>query len=213
MGFFYKPDMSHNYAGRCQKCYMREEVCLCAELPCLDLVTHLTVIMHSKENKKTTNTGRIACLALPNSSMHFRGVQGAPLDNDLILKANYEPMLLTLNERSEVLTKEMVQKINRPIQLIVPDGNWRQANKMGHREKALKDILWVKIDSQKIDSERKRMRKEHSKEGMSTLEAIAKALGIIEGSQIEAILDKLYVNMTTKTISTRPKTQTQRVNN
>jgi DTW domain-containing protein YfiP len=199
--------MSHNYAGRCQKCYMREEVCLCADLPRLNLATHLTVIMHAKENKKTTNTGRIACLALPNSSLHFRGVKDSPLDNDLILKSDYVPMLLTLNERSQVLTKEMVEKINKPIQLIVPDGNWRQANKMGHREKALKDILWVKIDSQDIDSERTRMRREHSKEGMSTLEAIAKALGVIEGSQIETVLDDLYVTMTQRTISTRPNTR------
>ncbi len=185
---------------------MRSEVCICDLIPVIHNETPLTVLMHHREAYKTTNTARIACLALENSSIHFRGlpqwktIPGLP--TELIRDFDHQPILLTLSDRSAVLSKDWLARFEKPVHLIVPDGNWRQANKMGKREPELKSIPWVKLPPG--PPSRYRLRHEHHPEGMSTLEAIARALGIIESPEIQRQLEDIFETMVARTLSTRP---------
>lgn len=193
------------YDGRCRACYMRLEKCICSIIPTLDNKTFVTVIMHHRESYKTTNTARLACMALTNSQILLRGLKDEPLNlsHEQVHRSGYQSLLLTLNERSEILTPELVQSYAKPIHLIVPDGNWRQASKMGKREPQLKNIAWVKLPPGPISGYH--LRKEHHPEGQSTLEAMARALGIIESAKIEEELLKFFKVMVERTIETRPK--------
>ena len=196
------PPPQHLYPGRCRRCYMREEVCICANIPQIDNQTFVTVIMHYRENKKTTNTARIANLSLSNSRIFLRGEKDNPLDLSGIHFSERQSLLLTLSDRAEILTQEFAHSFNKPLHLIVPDGNWRQASRIGKREPELKDTPWVKLPPGPKSCYK--LRREHHPEGLSTLEAIARALALVESPQIENELMKVFCLMVERTLSTRP---------
>ena len=147
-------------------------------------------MVHAKELKRTTNTGRLAVEALPNSEMKVRGLIDSPIDLSLALHESYHSLLLFPSEDAVELTTEFVQTIKRPVLLIVPDGNWRQACKVHHRHVEFKNIQCVFINKKNTSTDF--LRKETKDNGMATLEAIAYALGVIEGEKIRTSLLQLY---------------------
>jgi len=88
------------------------------------------------------------------------------------------------------LDKELVAQDRRPIQLIVPDGTWRQARKIHSRHHELKDVQRVKISTP--NNSVFQLRAQSRPEGMATLQAIAHGLGVIEGVLVGAQVMKLY---------------------
>jgi DTW domain-containing protein YfiP len=93
-------------------------------------------------------------------------------------------------DREKSLNKELVAQDQKPIQLIVPDGTWRQASKVHFRHHELKDVKRVMISTPNIS--KFHLRAQHRREGMATLQAIAHALGVIEGDLVKDQLLKLY---------------------
>ncbi len=174
----------------CQVCYLNHGLCICESIPSLDLMTRLCVVVHHRELKRTTNTGRLALKALVNSEMRVRGVTREILDLSDLLTPEYRSLLLYPSEDAEDLTPEFILKDPRPIQLIVPDGNWRQASKVHYRHHEFKDVPRVMIRAP--NQAKFHMREEHRTEGMATLEAIACAMGVIEGEGVKVALMKLY---------------------
>ena len=77
-----------------------------------------------------------------------------------------------------------------PIQLIVPDGNWRQASKVHYRHAEISDIPRVFVKG--IIDPLFRLRSEASELGMATIQAMAFAFGAMEDPSIEHQLLKLY---------------------
>lgn len=174
----------------CPDCFLHRDRCICHLVPKLELNTRLCLVIHAKEMKRTTNTGRLALKCLPNSEMKVRGDLNNPLDLSDILVPEYRTVLFYPAENAEELTINFVQADPRPIQLIVPDGNWRQASKVHHRHAELKDVPRVKISTP--NEETLHMRVETIPEGMATLEAIAHAMGIIEGDTVKEKLLQFY---------------------
>ena len=70
-----KDPILRNFDGRCEACYMRIEKCICTLIPTIDNKTYVTVLMHHRESYKTTNTARLACMALQNSRIILRGLK------------------------------------------------------------------------------------------------------------------------------------------
>ena len=174
----------------CQVCGLHQERCICSMIPRLDLATRLTLVVHAKELKRTTNSGRLAVAALLNSGMRVRGLVDQPLSLGKLLRAEESALLFYPSEDAIELTSEFVKILKNPIHLIVPDGSWRQASKVHTREPELKDVVRVKMTS--TNSARHHLRREHRPEGMSTLEAVARAMAIIEGPQVGDALLALY---------------------
>lgn len=191
-----------SYPDRCHQCYMREEHCLCSELPQIQNKTPLTIIMHHRESWKTTNTARLANLCLKNSEVYLRGLKNNPLEVNKIIKKDHIPLFLTLHDHSKTLSPELLSSLTDPFQLIVPDGNWRQASKVGKREAELKNTVWVKLPAGLKSSYQ--LRHEHLDEGLATIEAIARAYGIIESPLIQSELEAIFNKMVSRTLSTRP---------
>jgi DTW domain-containing protein YfiP len=67
--------------------------------------------------------------------------------------------------------------------LIVPDGTWRQANRVRRRVPGLAGIQAVSLTS--AQKSNYRLRRTHIGNRLATFEAIALALGILEGPAIE----------------------------
>jgi DTW domain-containing protein YfiP len=148
-------------------------------------------VIHAKELKRTTNTGRLALNALVNSEMRIRGHQDREaLDLTDLLLPQYRTFLFFPSDEAIELDAKLVEQDHLPIQLIVPDGNWRQASKVHYRHHELKHVQRVKITAP--DFSEYHLRAEHMPEGMATLEAIAHGLGVIEGEQVKADLMRLY---------------------
>ncbi|MBC7537888.1 MAG: DTW domain-containing protein [Bacteriovorax sp.] len=174
----------------CLVCFLHKERCICKSTPTLTLQTKITLIIHARELKRTTNTGRLAIKALTNSEMRIRGKDRETLDLTELLTPNYRTFLFYPSDNAIELDHKLVNESSLPIQLIVPDGNWRQASKVHYRHHELQDIPRVKISTP--NTAELHMRAETTVAGMATLEAIARALGIIEGEQIKETLMKFY---------------------
>jgi len=174
----------------CQSCFLHKERCICASIPTLDLKTKVSLIIHVKELKRTTNTGRLALKALVNSEMRVRGEEKETLDLTELLVPQYRTYLFYPSDNALELNEALVQESFLPIQLIVPDGNWRQASKVHYRHKELSEIPRIKISTPNMA--KWHIREESSEAGMATLEAIAAALSIIEGPEIGNKLMKFY---------------------
>lgn len=183
-----KIERQRKTADPCTGCFLHLDLCLCADIPSLDFKTRMTLIVHAKELKRTTNTGRLAVRALKNSEMRVRGL-GA-LDLSDLLNPAYRPVLFYPSEHAVELTPEFLAEDQRPVHLIVPDGNWRQASKVAIRHKELGAVPHVKIS--RPNPARFFLRAETTPEGMATLQAIAEAFRVLEGEDAYRDLSDLY---------------------
>ncbi len=174
----------------CPTCFLHVDRCICSLIPSLTLKTKISLIVHTKELKRTTNTGRLAIKALVNSEMRIRGEGKEALDLSDLLSSGYKTYLFYPSDEAVELDENLVKSSPLPIQLIVPDGNWRQASKVHYRHHELKDVVRVKITTPNLNP--LHMRAENTEHGMATLEAIAQALGIIEGKAVGDVMMKLY---------------------
>lgn len=161
-------------------------------------------MIHAREMKRTTNTGLLALKALTNSTLRVRGQfqdERKALDLSDLLSAEYDTLLFYPSDNAVELTKEYLTSFVKPIQLIVPDGNWRQASKVHYRHHELQNIPRVMISE--INAAKYHLRKESTEYGMSTLEAIAKALRVIEGDEVGFKLQALYDLKLSRTLQAR----------
>jgi DTW domain-containing protein len=174
----------------CPNCSLNRALCLCSLIPSLHLKTKICLIIHAKELKRTTNTGTLALRALKNSEMRVRGETREAVDLSDLLIPEYRTYLFYPSEDALELDASLVASDPRPIQLLVPDGNWRQASKVHGRHPELANIPRVKISTPNLSKHH--LRVEHMEEGMATLEAIAEALTIIEGPEVGKQMQDLY---------------------
>lgn len=119
--------------------------------------------------------------------MHVRGRTSDRLDLSSILSPAYENYVLF--PADDAMNLEDLNP-TKPVQLIVSDGNWRQASKLNTRHPELSHLPRVKISA--ANTARYHLRKEHFNEGLSTLEAIALAFRTLEGEKVGESLMALY---------------------
>lgn len=196
-----KMDRKRKTKNPCPRCFLSESRCLCDLIPKLDLKTQLALVIHVKELKRTTNTGRLALEALINSRMWVRGKEDQPLDFDSLISDDYHPLLFFPSDDALELSEDLLRTFAKPVRLIVPDGSWRQASKLHYRHRELDNVTRVKISEPNLATQH--LRAETTPEGMSTLEAIAKAFSILEGKQVGDQLRALYAEKLKRTLEGR----------
>ena len=174
---------------------------MCAELPRLDLRTKISLVIHHRELSRSSNTGLLAHQSLVNSEVRVRGESREALDLSDLPSPGYRSLLFYPSVDALELDRELVCRDSRPIQLIVPDGTWRQARKIHSRHPELKDIPRVKISAPNHATFQ--LRAQSRPERMATLQAIACALRIIEGDLVAAQLMKLYHARIDRTLRAR----------
>jgi len=186
---------------RCSVCGASLTLCMCAELPRLDLRTKISLVIHHRELSRSSNTGLLAHQSLVNSEVRIRGEGRETLNLTDLLSPDYRTLLFYPSEDALELTRELVGQGSRPIQLIVPDGTWRQARKIHVRHPELKHIPRVKIGEPNHGIFQ--MRAQSRPERMATLQAIACALRVIEGDLVAAQLMRLYHARVDRTLRSR----------
>jgi DTW domain-containing protein len=180
-------------SGRCPRCYLPTRLCLCADIPRLDTRTEFLVIRHNKEKEKSTNTARMAALALTRCQVLTYGAPGAPFDAS-VLEA---PGTWVLFPDAPPPPPDAPP----PQRLVVLDGNWGQARRMMQRVPALRRLPGLSLPPPPAHT--RRLRRPPHPEGMSTLEAMAGALALLEGPAQAQRLYALHERMIDRVLESR----------
>lgn len=149
---------------------------MCASLPSFDNRIEVVVITHAHEITRPSNTARFAVRMLRNASMFVHGTADGvseawdvQRDDPLILHPDGRPLRPEDRERSC---------------LIVPDGTWRHVRRMLKRIPVLKTGDTVRVAAP-LHTELT-VRREPWAGHTSTLEAVARAMGVLESSEVQA---------------------------
>ena len=191
-----------NTAYRCRVCWMLGRLCVCPLIPSPPLATRtrLVLVMHRVEAAKSSNTGRLATACLANSEILVRGHIGRPSE-PLVASEATQPLVLFPFEDAKPLADVAPTLDGRPVVLIVPDGTWRQASKVQKRVPGLRDVPCVSVSGEARLPHR--IRAEAHVHGLSTIEAIARAMGILEGAAVQETLERVFRSMVERTLWTR----------
>ncbi len=190
-------------ANRCPKCAINMALCFCNHISSIPTKTRTSVIIHIKEYFLTSNTGKIATLALDNSDFYIRGKLNEPIEVDYTDGGKYEPYYLFPSQDATILDDNFISKMTKPIHLVVPDATWRQAKKFHKREPSLKDLPHLKLPN--IGGSIYELRKQKFEAGLCTIEAIATSIGLIEGEYPKQHLLKILKVMNDRVMEARAK--------
>jgi len=166
---------------RCARCLLQQRACLCAEIPTVTTATQIIIVRHHREKYRSSNSGRLAHLALPNSVLVEHGAPGVPtalppLEGAWLLFPAGAPV--------------EVAPVPPPRQLVVLDATWSQARRMFHKIGALRGLPMLRLPDVPVPAARLRA---SPGEGMvSTIEAIASALRLLEGDPAARALETLF---------------------
>jgi DTW domain-containing protein YfiP len=181
-------------------------LCVCALLPRPPLMTRarLLLVMHKDEARKPTNTGRLAAACLASAVTLVRG-EGEEIDVGPLLGAR--PVLLFPDPAAVPLDRLLAaaarddDRLAEPITLIVPDGNWRQAQRVRTRVPGLAAVPCAVLPPGPPTAYR--LRHEPRPGGLATAEAIARAFGVLEGADVEAAILRPFRAMVERTLWAR----------
>jgi DTW domain-containing protein YfiP len=188
---------------------MHENLCVCSLIAPLTLATRITLFMHRKEVHKTTNSGRLAHLALTNSALFVRheaqyGATTPEIAPESLRPEGFRSVVLFPCDGARPLAEARGDsESSLPLNIIVPDGTWRQAQKSLKREPALRDLPAYVIPQG--DPTRYFLRRETKEGGLATFEAIARALGVLEGEAVQRHLEEIFHTVVRRTLQTRGK--------
>jgi len=167
------------HVNRCPNCRVNRFFCVCENLRPFEIQTNISLIVHVRELKLTSNTAQFAEKMLPHKAQIFiRGRVHDPFSSDSVLERTGLPLFLYPHEDAQELNEDFKIKFPGPYHLIIPDGNWQQARKVRQREAGFSSLMPVKLPGM-ITSEYG-LRKALHPEWVSTYEAMAHALGILE---------------------------------
>ena len=143
--------------------------------------TQVVIVRHHSEHDRASNTGRLAHRALPNSVVIEHGAPHLPtalppLDGAWVLYPGGAPLTSA--------------PVPLPKQLIVLDATWSQARKMFQKLSALRGLPLLTLPIAPMPAAR--LRASPGPGQVSTIEAIARALRLLEGEAAAVPLEDLF---------------------
>jgi DTW domain-containing protein len=170
--------------GRCDRCLYRRELCLCPAIAALGPITtrtRIVILRHYGERTRSSNTGRLAHLALPGSELHD---VGAP-DRVVVDPRLGDDAWMVFPEGQP----RTAAPVPPPKTIVILDGTWPQARRMRQRLLYLRGVRPLALAP--IPAAQ-RLRNAPSTGQVSTIEAIATALRLLEGEAPAAALERLF---------------------
>lgn len=161
----------------CWRCRRPARVCYCAAVRPITTRSRIVILQHPRESDVPINTARIAALCLPNATLHVGLDFGADKALQAALSnANAPPVLLFPAPDAKDLSREPP---TGPVTLVVIDGTWWQASKLFKLNPLLQRL--PRYGLAPAQESRYRIRREPAAHCLSTIEALASALGVLEG--------------------------------
>ena len=186
---------------RCTGCEIRRPLCFCDCIERIETKTRVIILMHTSEEVLTSNTAKLSAKALSNSELRIYGRQYERMSTEGLSQLGLTSLLLFPSPHAKLLTKEFVEDLSEPATLIVPDASWRTTTKFVRHEPSLAGIQHVKLEPG-APSEYL-LRKQSSEQNLCTLEAIARALGILDSIDVQRKLEKLLRVLVERTLWSR----------
>lgn len=170
----------------CATCRRPETVCYCRFVTRIPTRTKVVILQHPRERDVPINTARIAALCLPEAELHvgvrFRG-SGA------LARALADPLrpAALLYPGPSAVDVERAPP-SGPITLVVIDGTWSQAKTLVRDNPELAAL--PRYAFRPPAPSEYRIRREPRDDYVSTIEALARVLGVLEGdpARFEAML-------------------------
>ncbi|WP_437947122.1 tRNA-uridine aminocarboxypropyltransferase [Sorangium sp. So ce296] len=156
----------------CWRCRRPRPVCYCSLLPSLPTRTRVVLLQHPRERRVGIGTARMTHLSLPNSELH----EGVVFEDDPRIAAlAADPTTAVLYPGGDARPAD-----DAPVRsLIVVDGTWWQARKMLALNPRLAAVRRIGVTPRAPGNYR--IRREPRPECLATVEAVASALGALEG--------------------------------
>ncbi len=176
---------------RCERCFGTGPRCICSKLTPIATRTRFVVLQHLLEAKKVSNTVRVAALCLCSLELRTWGAPGVPPEHataDLdgegvwLLDADGEPPPPLPATR-----------------VVLLDGSWSQVRRMAQRAPALRGLRRVKLT---VERPQPSLR-DAPAGGLSTLQALAHAVALLEGELAAAPVFALHQLLVDRTLAAR----------
>jgi len=157
--------------------------------------------MHVFEMKKPSNSARLLPVCLRNAEILLRGEKDRAMNTEPLRDSERELWVLFPSDDSEPLTPELVAEARKPITLVVPDGTWPQARRIPNRVEELKEARRVRLAD--VAPATMRLRHHPDPHRMSTAEAVARALMVIEGETVGKHVESTFQKFASKLLKAR----------
>ncbi len=159
----------------CRRCLRPAGFCLCEALPAIPSATRVVILQHPREARLAICTAWLTRLALPNSELH-RGVR---FEDDHRVRASADAPGAALLYPGEGAVPVAARAGAPPPVLVVVDGTWHQAGKMLQANPWLAALPRLSVEPDRPGGYGD-LRREPEPHCLSTLEAVALALGALE---------------------------------
>ncbi len=162
--------------------------------------------IHYREARHTTNSGQLAAQIFLPSQVLVRGLPVEPGDQE---RAQFQSIIASNDVKNLVLfPHETASPLPLPVsdrryRLWAPDGNWKQGKKIANR--LLKEVpgaIAVSLPFEKLSTYQ--LRRESHPEKMSTFEAIARAISLLENdATLQSESDNIFQLMVHRALYSR----------
>jgi DTW domain-containing protein YfiP len=169
----------------------QRRVCICPDIPLVPTRTRVVIVRHHLEQHRSSNSGRLAHFALPNSEIVEHGGRSGPtvlppMDGAYLVYPIGEPA--------------SAPPLPLPKQLVFLDASWSQARRMFRKIEGLRGLPILNLPHEVTKVVR--MRAAPTVGHVSTLEAIARALRLLEGDAVARPLEELFGVAVARVIAT-----------
>lgn len=174
---------------RCERCLRPPSHCLCIHIPALPNRTRVLILQHPDEAKHPLNTARLALLGLRRAELWVG--ESFPALSDAI--TSMERALLLFPARHESQRASLAEHDRHgACLLIVPDGTWRKARKIIQANPVLTTLPHLSLPPG--DPSQYRIRRAPEPAAVATVEAVARALAMLEpGQDFQPLLKPFHV--------------------
>ncbi len=158
----------------CYRCGKAASVCICDAITAVANRTGVVILQHRHESRHPIGTTRIARLGLER----VRVDTCAPWEDNATLLASVPTDAMLLYPSPGAVRVDELAVEERPEHLIVIDGTWFQAKKIYDASPALQRLRAVTLPPGRPSDYR--IRREPKRHYLSTIEAIVRALRVLE---------------------------------
>jgi len=118
---------------RCDGCRLPPRWCVCGALPAVDTTLAVDLLMHRREQWRPSSTGALLTRAMPHARLHVHRpdprCRELPTLPSALLRPGHECWVL--HPQGDVLDGPLpLADRTVPVQVVLLDGNWREAGEM-----------------------------------------------------------------------------------
>jgi len=173
----------------CAACQYPAVVCVCSVITQIAVDVEIIILQHPSEKNRAKNTARLVSLVVPDakvvvgeSAADFEQIKQRLIDRE---SAGARVAVLFPSPESTILSENVESASNIIQTLILIDGTWRKAKKMWQLNPWLWTLVVFRLEAG--SKSRYRIRKGSQAGGLSTLDAVALTLEIVEGADTEPL--------------------------